>query len=155
MRTCDALKNDGVPCATACECASGTCKPYFVDADRDGYGTSATNTFCGNSPPVGYSTISGDCCDSDPTAHPNQSMYFTFANNCGNFDWNCDGTLEQQDTSTGMKCVFVSGDNSCNTTQGWANGPPACGMTATYYSGNCGAPPTCAQMSSSQKQACH
>jgi hypothetical protein len=61
-----------------------------VDYDGDHYGTSASIQRCGTTVPSGYADKSGDCCDSDTNAHPGQTSYFTTADACGSFDYNCD-----------------------------------------------------------------
>lgn len=108
-------------CSSNAECASGTCRTFFVDQDGDGYGTSATLGLCdplSSDPPPGYSTISGDCCDSDPAANPGvpASSWFEYADGCGSFDFNCDGTVEMK--------------TPCSTRAG---GPPvSCGSSCTF-----------------------
>ena len=51
-------------------------------------------------PPSGYAVLPGDCCDIDSGANPGlpADTYFQFADACGSFDWNCDGTVEQERT---------------------------------------------------------
>lgn len=43
---------------------------YFVDSDRDGFGGPDVSQVCAMSPPLGYSTIGGDCDDSSSAAFP-------------------------------------------------------------------------------------
>jgi hypothetical protein len=90
-------------CSSDGECASGSCRTFYVDQDGDGYGTSSSLGLCdevSSGPPPGYSTVSGDCCDSDPDANPGvaASMWFDYADACGSFDFNCDGVLEKEYT---------------------------------------------------------
>jgi hypothetical protein len=96
-------------CSSDAECASGSCRTFYVDQDGDGYGTSSSLGLCdklSSAPPPGYSTVSGDCCDSDPLANPGvaASTWFDYADACGSFDFNCDGILQQEYT-----CSFKSG----------------------------------------------
>ncbi len=91
---------DGEACNSDTECASGQCRSYYVDADGDGYGvlTRAIKRCDGTpNPPAGYATLAGDCCDSDAGAHPGVQDFFTKANACGSYDWNCAGGEEKQD----------------------------------------------------------
>lgn len=104
-------------CNTNADCASLLCETFYVDHDGDGYGeTSTTLRFCevdGAAPPVGYVTQGGDCCDSDANAHPGQTKYFTSADACGGWDYDCDGTIQ------GSNGVFASGTvpaTECGTT---------------------------------------
>lgn len=61
--------------------ASGVC-----DQDQDGYRSTAGG--CNGT----------DCCDTDKQAHPGVTAFFTTADHCGSFDYNCDGTMEGQYT---------------------------------------------------------
>jgi hypothetical protein len=88
-------------CSANTECASNHCATYYTDADGDGYGSSSALRLCNNSgaaAPRGFSTVSGDCCDSDAFANPAVTFatWFDYADACGSFDYNCDGVLEQQ-----------------------------------------------------------
>jgi hypothetical protein len=80
----------------------------FVDADNDGYGTSATSTeLCiGASLPAGYisSSLGVDCNDASHTIHPGASEI------CGNnIDEDCDGVADD-----GCLVVSVPNDNRSN-----------------------------------------
>ena len=59
---------DGQPCTIGAACTSAVCSPFYVDADKDTYGTNVTIGLCGVSPPPGYATRPGDCCDSNATS---------------------------------------------------------------------------------------
>jgi hypothetical protein len=80
------------------DCASLNCVTFYVDHDGDGYGeTNKTVQFCeepGAAAPAGYVTQGGDCCDADANAVPGQAKYFTSADACGSWDYNCDGTIQ-------------------------------------------------------------
>src|SRR5450631_2471187 len=84
-------------CKANSDCASLFCQTFYADHDGDGYGeTGKTISFCeveGATPPVGYVTQGSDCCDSDSNAFPGQTKYFTSADACGSWDYNCDGTI--------------------------------------------------------------
>ncbi len=93
---------DGQPCSLAKECASGTCTPFYVDIDGDGYGAGQATGFCGTAPPVGYSAQSGDCCDSASNLaiakliHPGADFQTTSAGGVCNITWDydCSGAVE-------------------------------------------------------------
>jgi hypothetical protein len=93
---------DGQPCALAKDCTSGTCTPFYVDVDNDGYGAGQAIGFCGTTPPVGYSAQSGDCCDSASNLaiakliHPGADFQTTSAGGVCNttWDYDCSGTVE-------------------------------------------------------------
>ena len=102
-------------CTADGDCASGHCLTFFVDNDGDGYGTATTASVCTTlnaPPPSGYAVLPGDCCDIDSGANPGlpADTYFQFADACSSFDWNCDGTVEQEKTcpvavTCGADCV--------------------------------------------------
>ena len=61
-------------CVTPGQCASITIavnnpSTYYVDADGDGYGSTATASFCSLTAPAGYSTNNTDCNDNDANIH--------------------------------------------------------------------------------------
>ena len=90
-------------CTADGDCASGHCLTFFVDNDGDGYGTDTSASVCTTlnaPPPSGYAVLTGDCCDIDSGANPGlaAATYFQFADACGSFDWNCDGTVEPEKT---------------------------------------------------------
>ena len=51
-----------------------TTTTYYVDADGDGYGTTAED-LCETIAPAGYATVDGDCDDNDATEFPGQTWY--------------------------------------------------------------------------------
>ena len=97
-----ATVRDGQPCSLAKDCASGTCSPFYVDVDGDGYGAGQAMGFCGTTPPVGYAAQSGDCCDSAPNLaiakliHPGADFQTTSAGGTCNITWDydCSGAVE-------------------------------------------------------------
>jgi hypothetical protein len=88
---------DGQGCTTNTACASGVCSPFYVDADGDTYGSNATAGLCGISPPAGYATRSGDCCDSNGAINPSADFQTGIGNCSGaaTWDYNCSGNIEQ------------------------------------------------------------
>jgi hypothetical protein len=65
----------------------------YFDGDSDGYGSGAIRR-CGTKPIAGYVTRSGDCCDTDPGAHPGATVASTSRTACLSYDWNCNGLEE-------------------------------------------------------------
>jgi hypothetical protein len=109
------------------------------DQDKDGY--KAKGGACGGN----------DCCDTDPNAHPGQTMFFTNADACGSYDYNCDGTIETE-ISTMITCTGL-GVTGCSGGPGFT-GDPACGTSAPYNQCQ-GSGLGCAAMSTmSATQAC-
>ncbi len=94
---------EGEACADSAECAGGACRTYYPDADADGYGaigSSVALSRCDASPnpPSGFVETAGDCCDTDPGAHPSVVTYSASRDRCGSYDWNCSGVEERQNT---------------------------------------------------------
>jgi hypothetical protein len=91
---------------------------YYKDADTDTYGSS-TNTVEACSPPLTYSSRSGDCNDSDKFVYPGANE------NCdGTIDHNCNGV---SDTA---ECACTNGaTTSCGTDTGeCATGLKTCSL---------------------------
>jgi hypothetical protein len=116
---------DGQACASNAACATSNCATFYVDEDNDGYGGSATLRLCapvGGAPPEGYSTIGGDCCDGDAFAFPGQTAWADYINACGSWDYNCDGTVQNQYQTSGAmppvsycgKAVFLTTLMGCH-----------------------------------------
>jgi MYXO-CTERM domain-containing protein len=68
---------------------------YFMDADGDGYGTSATTVAC--SLPAGYAAVAGDCDDTRAAASPAGAEVCDGAG----VDEDCDGAVDDSDASVG------------------------------------------------------
>ncbi len=105
-------------CKTNSDCASFLCQTFYVDHDGDGYGeTDTTLNLCevdGATPPVGYATQGGDCCDSDPRAFPGQTNYFGAEDACVSWDYSCDGKVVSQNGASIQNCgqYVEQGDSS-------------------------------------------
>jgi hypothetical protein len=125
-------RNDGQPCTMSAQCVSGVCTLFFVDADGDHYGAgTASAGFCTiTSPPLGYATLGGDCCDSNPAVNPGVAGFpQTAAPTCPGgtmvspWDYNCDGVVEPPNSVIAVSCgpapncapIFPEG--SCGTVQ--------------------------------------
>jgi hypothetical protein len=111
------------------------------DQDKDGY--RAATAQCGGN----------DCCDNDALAHPNETLFYTTADNCGSFDYNCDGSIETEYTFD----LTCSGTPAlgCKGGSGFI-GDPGCGVSGPY--GTCqanGSLTTCSAGSiSTDEQGC-
>jgi hypothetical protein len=144
------LANDGQSCGLASQCASGACTPFYADADGDGYGAGSAAGFCGTTAPVGYATMTGDCCD-DAThlavaklIHPGADYQTTSAGGVCNITWdyNCSGAVEKAFANlsggcgSGAACVpaytpYPDADcglqeSSAGCSLGGPGGPTAC-----------------------------
>ena len=97
---------NGQPCTSGAECYSGVCSTFYFDGDGDHYGTSVSIKRCGTSAPSGYANQSGDCCDGDANAHPAQTEYFTTADACASYDYNCDGIETKQPLERPADCGY-------------------------------------------------
>ncbi|MBU3728009.1 MAG: hypothetical protein FGM37_02015, partial [Phycisphaerales bacterium] len=64
-------------------------RSYFVDGDGDGYGTSATASFCETSAPAGHAIRSGDCNDGLAAVNPGAVEV------CDGADNNCAGGVDE------------------------------------------------------------
>jgi hypothetical protein len=105
-------------CTAPADCASGTCSTYYEDLDRDTYGSGNAIKLCENAgaaAPPGYSRVSGDCCDRDISTNPAATMYFSAANVCGSWDFNCSGKIEVSPTgySSGSCGSYVETCDGC------------------------------------------
>ncbi len=129
----------GSTCSVSGDCCSGYC---YVDADGDRYAPATGTKTCRAS-----SQLTGtDCCDSDSRAYPGATTYYTSTNNCGSWDYNCDGGTTKSSTdctsqtsiSGGTLCTAGVCVGSCSGgyktmigTVEWKN----CGKTFTKYKG--------------------
>lgn len=162
--TCVAKRAAGAMCSTAEQCLAGVCTAFFLDTDTDGFGQMASATQrCGTTPPVGYVSATGDCCDQDPAAYPGQLQYFDRERaGCGGYDFDCSGTPAPERGTQGAQCNTVQGDpcdRGCtsNGTPGWLTPLPTCGDAGLFFSGCTGGcvedPPYCAMACECSQQS--
>jgi alpha-tubulin suppressor-like RCC1 family protein len=119
--------------------ATGTTS-FYVDADGDGYGTSATVVACDIY--IGLSTSTGDCDDSNNAIHPSA------AETCDGIDNNCDSSIDEGVTTTFFADTDSDGYGdpnnamaACSLPIGWVTDNTDCVDTdATIYTG---APEVC------------
>lgn len=65
-------------------------QPFYLDADKDGYGDELTKILsCNNPNPQRYVLRGGDCDDLHPDIHPGVS------DTCDGVDQNCDGNVDE------------------------------------------------------------
>jgi hypothetical protein len=105
------------------------------DLDQDGF--KSTKPGCDGT----------DCCDNDARTHPGEQAFFTAADACGKFDYNCDGTDEPQFAKVNCMLALLA----C-TGSGFDKAPPACGAVATFDACNLGI--GCYTSQSQQAQSC-
>jgi hypothetical protein len=107
------------------------------DLDQDGY-RSMEGTCGGN-----------DCCDYDSRANPGDTNFYTSTDACGSFDYNCNGKNDEKYAK-----ASCSLDGLGCTADGFADSPPACGVTATFDTCNY-AVAFCYSSTSQAVQACN
>ena len=82
------------------------CRIYYQDFDQDRYGRADKWIIYHMFPRIGYSTVAGDCDDSNPWANPGRPEI------CGSpFDDNCDGVINE-----GCRTYYRDNDGD-----GWGN----------------------------------
>ena len=124
---------DGVECTSNAQCVSGACTTFYADADEDGFGSDgAPKAVCGTTPPADHVLQAGDCCDTDPRARPTNTSSYANANECGSFDYNCDGEAKPAATQVGSCHSHAGACNGSEGPSGWSGGIPACGESGSH-----------------------
>ncbi|NMA48547.1 MAG: hypothetical protein GX947_02055 [Tissierellia bacterium] len=127
-------KANGSTCSSGSECVSGYC---YVDNDGDRYAPSSGTKKCQAS-----SQLSGtDCCDSDSRAKPGQTSYYTTTNNCGSWDYDCNGSTTKStncdkysaEEGNARRCYALASCSSGSET--WRG---SCSLTLLAAKANCG-----------------
>lgn len=175
---------NGTQCSAASQCSTGSCTTFNIDADGDGFGSSATAKLCGTTAPPGYASNGTDCCDADPLVKPGQTGFFDTMNICGSYDYDCVNGPEKEYPSGMVGCTYTTTCSTwgfpCTTSgfvPGWATSTtfqqwhtttsPACGATGDFVTacgtnpnGNntfpCGSQTYCDfSVNTGRKQRCH
>ncbi len=118
---------------------------WFIDEDEDGYPAKGATArkFCAQS---GHRTILGkryirkradsgeDCCDKDDRAKPGQTRAFGSVNNCGSWDYNCDGEIKKFPRKSDTDTDIVRNDCKpwCNP---FTDSPKETGWNEQYCGG--------------------
>ncbi len=135
------------------------CTDYYRDLDGDGYGdVDFSQCLCAPDAANDYDTTdSTDCYDSNASAHPGQTSYFTSARGDGSYDYNCDGTETKRYTAQegySCSCDWVVWCTCSGSGAGWNGGIPTCGVSGTWIS-NCSDDWfSCTYSTSSRTQSC-
>ena len=129
---CDGLDND---CNGETDPpGSVDCTTQYRDADGDGYGDPSNSIcVCDPTPVDEYVLNSEDCCDKDANAYPGATDWFTRANGCGSFDYNCSEDDELQFPDKGRCTPVGDPPSTCALTEGWGSIlVPQCGSKGAY-----------------------
>lgn len=116
------------------------CDDYYRDLDRDSFGD-ITKRRCLCGPILGTydATNASDCCDSDGDVHPGQEAFFSTTNECGTYDYDCNGSDAKQWPDTGGCGTWTVTGTGCRLNRGWSASPvPECGVTAQWVFDGCG-----------------
>lgn len=117
----------------------------FEDLDNDTFVSmlrvTSTDGDCGD-PGEGLAGGPTDCCDTDEDAYPGQTAFFAPRNDCGGWDYNCDGTEEYQYDSVYVGCTGCSGGVCTGAPadcmdRGWSFRVPDCNESGSLSSCTC------------------
>jgi hypothetical protein len=97
---------------------AGVDAPPVCDFDLDTF--LATGATCGGN----------DCCDTDKKAHPGVTAFFVQPDDCGSFDYDCNGKDDPQ-YPISLSCGGT-GATGCTGGSGFLS-DPGCGNTGPYY----------------------
>jgi len=166
---CDELDNDCDGQVDECE-DNDRCTDYYLDEDGDGWGNQiARKCLCKPDTANGYTAraknrngtigqqpYAFDCCDRDARARPGAGTWRSSPNNCGSFDYDCDGfETKQSNTAVAAGCdTCCSGFCCCDPRVGWANTVPNCGESHTWYINDCSSWAACRQEGEQRTQSC-
>ncbi|MBI3088753.1 MAG: hypothetical protein HYY99_00615 [Candidatus Colwellbacteria bacterium] len=110
----------------------------YWDGDGDSYGAGAANNVCsGSSLPGGWVTNSSDCYDLNASAKPGQTDYSTLNRGDGSYDYDCNGSQDQDPSVSCVTNLAGCQGNTPFTDFTWRPGFASaigCGQTAPWYS---------------------
>lgn len=114
---------------------------YLWDFDGDGDGSDASMIYSTNpTPPTNYiramSSSGTDCCDTDANAKPGQTSWFTTTNDCGVYDYNCNGQVDLWLPDGGGSRLSCVGDE-CGDMGLWNLAVPDCGESKYFLEEFC------------------
>ena len=117
---CNGVDDD---CDGAVDESSSAGSVWYVDADGDGYGGSATTTAYTCTAPTGATATDGDCDDTDSAISPSDTEV------CNGWDYDCDGAVDSA-TACGCSIDTYSGNGHtylfCTTATYWATASSNC-----------------------------
>jgi len=131
---------NGSVCTQNSDCESNSCTIWSPDGDADGFGAEGVIVRRCGPPGVGFVGNDDDCCDTDFSANPNQTQFFSSQTACGGYDFNCNDREEPNppvgscaavpkaqcgdiDFVTDFTCGGTSIGNQCLTIQHSATDP--------------------------------
>jgi hypothetical protein len=89
----DDLDGDGFVNANDCndnDASVNKTTTFYVDTDKDGFGSTATADLCPATAPAGYAAVSGDCDDTNAAVHPGATEV-----PYDGIDNDCDGEIDE------------------------------------------------------------
>ena len=126
--SCDGIDND---CDGSTDGpGSEDCTPWFVDSDKDGYGSFLVASKCLCAGIDGYANQGGDCADNDATVNPGATEI------CNGKDDDCNGVKDPKNTQ-GCTTYYLDGDSD---TYGFGLSQCTCvadGAFSALVSGDC------------------
>ncbi len=109
---CDSVDQD---CDTLID--EGFTTDWYDDDDGDGYGDPSTGVSSCSAPSSAHVSNGDDCYDSNADAFPGQTSFFDADRGDGHYDYDCDGTEEQEEPDF-SSCDYDS-DGECSGNDGW------------------------------------
>lgn len=147
---------------------------WYADCDRDGYARSGAQTTLSCTMPTGgpsgcssgtwisRAPTSGatDCVDTNSSARPGQSLWFSTPASGSSYDYNCNGSTEREFPTNPTFIITCSFDSrgTCGGSTYWSEtSTPACGSMATQsYCAVRGFPlETCYRTTAERVVRCH
>ncbi len=112
---------------------------YYSDADQDGFGRSDDSQWFCTPPTKGWSTVPGDCNDTESSVFPGQTAYFGAGYSVPggeSFDYDCSGSEEPDPEAKGaapscaaLALLICTGSGFAPTGRRGNGISPSCGST--------------------------